>query len=46
MNFGLRVSQPPHARESRARDGTVPVPPLSDQHKFAALWQRLKMLFS
>jgi hypothetical protein len=46
MNFGLLVSQWPHVREPRAHDDTLLSLHSGDQHKFVALWQRLKTLFS
>jgi len=41
MNFGLLVSQQPHARHDMPLS-----PPSGGQRKFATLWQRLKALFS
>ncbi|CAB3802683.1 hypothetical protein [Pararobbsia alpina] len=46
MNFGLLVLQLPHVREPRAHDDTPLSLPSVDQHQFAAIWQRLKTLFS
>jgi hypothetical protein len=46
MYFGLLVSQLPHDQESHAHGDATLSLPSGDQHKFAALWQRLKTLFS
>jgi hypothetical protein len=46
MNFGLLLSQLPHVQESRVHyDAMLSLQP-HEQHKFAAFWQRLKIIVS
>lgn len=46
MNFGLLLSNLPHVDDSRAQyDAMLSLQP-RETHRLAALWRRLKALFS